>query len=674
MGESGSAGLAVTGGIRPFRFDVTAGAFPAGVVLQPTGEVSGVAAAAGTSSATVRVTDFLGRSSLQSVTLTAVVDSVVGTPPQLSNPRRLAGVVGFDISGTATAIYSVERSTDLFQWTTVLTTNAPAAQFPVVLPTTDAAAFFRVQGPAGGGYPLPIVAPIRVSPVLDSGVAVSADISPAGGTLSLTNSAGYVFTLTIPGAALEGPETITMTAVKSISDLPLSGGLRAAVSLDPEGLTFSQPVRLDITSPVGFPVKNTMGFGANQDGKEFALKHTFVTNHTATLYVWHFSLGGVGDGTAGDAQKQAANGPDNLADQYEQKGAAVLAACKADPSCNINDEKTLDGLSEIAIAQFDNVVKPALKQAVSDDSVLTPAIHGFLEWWHEVELLGLDRAGETDKVRLGRIQSRLAAGNSLASKAIYNALQKACKGCLQHDLNQIQKMMDLSRAAALLNYGDYLGEVMACVEKCLRFELHFRSAIELPTDLGIWTVKTESRVKLYLADQGVDITLFHGYVYLSGSARWDITDLQPPSLPFPASISSAPKSGRMSIPAFMLTLFKKRTSWIPGTGAVTTSIFQPDASMFLKATKSTPSENAKVSVLGIVQPLPDLFAPTFAAMHVNELLQQSDVAPPEWMPSFVLTGWAGSGAGDIILTRAYVQKLDEAVENTLIDLHHTPAQ
>ena len=674
VGEPGFAGLEALGGIRPLRFEVASGSLPAGLGLDPMGAVSGTATAVGTSSATVRVTDLLGRTSVQAISVTTVAADSASVAPLLSHPYWLAGKVGFDISGTATTTYTIERSIDLVHWTTAMTTNAPGAQFSLVLPSTNTVAFFRVKGPDGGGYPAPPVAPIGVTPVLDSATSSSGDLDPAGGTLGLTNSAGYVFTLTIPEGALAGPETITLTAVNSIGGLPLSGGLRAAVSLEPEGLAFFQPVRLDITSPTGFAANSTIGFGANQDGQEFALKLSFVTNNTATLYFWHFTMGGVGAGTSGDAQGQAANGPDNPGDSYQQQAAAALAECRADPNCDINDDKKLDELAEIAIGEFDNVVKPLLKQAVSDDTLLSPAIQGFLQWWRNVELLALDRAGKVNDVRQGRIQSRLAIGNSLASAALHNALTKACQGCLNHDITKIEKMLEIARAAALLNYGDYLPEIQACIAKCLRFELHFRSTFDLPTDLGTWTVKTEARVKLRLAENGVDIQMIHKYAYLSGSGSWDITDINPPSFPPPIVTIIAPKSGRMTIPAFMLKLYKQRTVWVPGTGAVTNWVLQPNATMFLKATKPTPSENAELFVVTFIQQLPDLFAPSFAAMHIHELVQQPGIAPPEWFPSFVMGGWAGQAGGDIILTRSYVQTLSEAVENTLIELHHTPAE
>jgi hypothetical protein len=645
------------------------------LALDSAGAITGTATAPGQSSLTIAVTDWLGRNSVQTLTLTRVQDSASGAPPQMLNARRLGGAITFDISGAAATPYTVLSSTDLVHWATAMTTNAPVAQFPVSLPISGAAMFFRVQGPAvTGGMPLPPVAPISITPVIDPATSVSADVSPVGGSLQLTNVDGYRFTLTFPDGALAGPETITMTAVTSVGGLPLSGGLRAAVSLEPEGLEFSQPVRLDITSPVGFAATRTIGFGANSNGMEFALTPSFLTNDTVTLYLWHFTLGGVGEGTVGDAQTQAANGPDSPSDRYQQQVAATLIACKADPSCDINGDAKLDELANELIGMFDNVVKPQLKQATADDSIVMAAVVTFLEWRKSVEAFSLDRPKKVNDIRYDRVQSRVAIGNSLAADALHNALQKACQACLQHDLAKIEKMIELVHAADLLSFGNYLPEVQQCIAKCLQFELHFRSTFELPTDAGIWTIKTEARVKLRLDEGGIGTYELHRYASLHGSGRWEITDIIFPTLT-PAVLSFAPKAGVMSIPIYMLKMYKQRTVWVPGTGPVTSSVLDPSATMYLKADAAAPSENATLAIPGIYsEPMADVFAPAFAAMHVNELVSSDPIAPPGWLPSFVMTGWTGPGGDDIIFTKVYIQKLDESVENTLIELHHTPGQ
>ena len=675
VGEAGFVPLQVTNGIRPMYFQVVSGSLPDGLALDSAGAITGTATAPGQSSLTIAVTDWLGRNSFQTLTLTRVQDSTSGARPQMLNVRRLGSAITFDISGAAATPYTVLSSTDLVHWATAMTTNAPVAQFPVSLPISGGTKFFRVQGPSvAGGMPLPPVAPIRITPVIDPTTSVSADVSPVGGSLQLTNVDGYRFTLTFPDGALAGPETITMTAVTSIGGLPLSGGLRAAVSLEPEGLEFSQPVRLDITSPVGFAATRTIGFGANSNGMEFALAPSFLTNDTVTLYLWHFTLGGVGEGTAGDAQTQAANGPDSPSDRYQQQVAASAAACKADPSCDIDGDAKLDELANELIGMFDNVVKPQLKQAVADDSVVMAAVVTFVEWRHSVELFSLDRPKKVNDMRYDRLQSRVAIGNALAADALHKALQKACQACLQHDLAKIEKMIELVHAADLLSYGNYMPEVKQCIAKCLQFELHFRSTFELPTDAGIWTIKTEARVKLRLNEEGVGTYELHRYAYLQGSGRWEITDIIFPTLT-PAVLSAAPKAGVMVIPIYMLKMYKQRTVWVPGTGPVTSSVLDPSATMYLKADSVVPSENATLTIPGIYSlPMADVFAPAFAAMHVNELVSSDPIAPPGWLPSFVMTGWTGPGGDDIIFTKVYIQKLDESVENTLIELHHTPGQ
>ena len=69
------------------------------------------------------------------------------------------------------------------------------------------------------------------------------------GALSVTNAAGWVWSLTIPGDALTEPQTITMTpfskADSSQSLLPITNG----VVLEPDGLQFCDGVTLTVVPP-----------------------------------------------------------------------------------------------------------------------------------------------------------------------------------------------------------------------------------------------------------------------------------------------------------------------------------------------------------------------------------------------------------------------------------------
>jgi hypothetical protein len=105
----------------------------------------------------------------------------------------------------------------------------------------------------------------------DAGRAVAAAIGPEGGTLEATAADGTRFTLTVPPAALDFSETITMTPALAVAGLPFSGGLAGAVSIEPAGLALYRPATLQIASPAQAPAPLSIGFAYHGAGERFHL-------------------------------------------------------------------------------------------------------------------------------------------------------------------------------------------------------------------------------------------------------------------------------------------------------------------------------------------------------------------------------------------------------------------
>jgi hypothetical protein len=363
--------LQTSNGVPPLTFELTSGTLPPGLSLDSEGSVSGQATSLGTCAATVQVVDFLGRSSMQTISLTTVPPDCPGEPPCLAYPGLQPGpVVACDLLCATGVQYVIETSLDLRNWSPLQTCNALTNRLSLVLPVQSGSAFFRARGP---GLPaLPPPHPLTVQPVLNTNVTASAWFSPLGGTLSLTNSAGYSLSLVLPPGALEGSETITMTEISQVGGLPLDNGLNVAVDLQPEGLWFVTPARLDITPPSGAQASNLAGFSAHSDGTEFALTPTFITNGTVSVWLGHFSMAGVGSGSAASMEAQAQNNvPSDPMAGYNQQIAQQLAGCQADPSCTLED--TLPQLLETEFQAFAQVVRPALTAAETDDTMLDAA-------------------------------------------------------------------------------------------------------------------------------------------------------------------------------------------------------------------------------------------------------------------------------------------------------------
>src|SRR5215510_4056893 len=84
--------------------------------------------------------------------------------------------------------------------------------------------------------PAPQSQGFKVAPTLDSDHAVTQVVPAGGGTVTATGSDGSKFTLIIPVNSLLSSARVKMTPVSAVGGLPLSGGLAAAVQLEPDGL------------------------------------------------------------------------------------------------------------------------------------------------------------------------------------------------------------------------------------------------------------------------------------------------------------------------------------------------------------------------------------------------------------------------------------------------------
>lgn len=444
--------LRTTNGARPIQFTLISGSLPPGLLLESDGALSGQATGAGTFDATVRLTDLLGQSTTQSLRIvTAQLPSFAA--PRLENvSRRVGSAVQFDVVGGAGADCVIERSSNLVNWTTFVTTNSPLNRLTVPAPLAGDATYFRVRGLNGS---LPPPNPRTVVPILNTNATASAELGWPGGALSLTNAAGYVFSLNVPPGALHRWEMITMTEIAQIQGLPLSGGLRAAVDLKPQGLIFRTPARLDITAPTALDPKTLIGFGAQADGSQFALRPAFVTNRTASLFLRHFSSAGAGEGTSSDSQSQSQGfPPDDPNSSAEQEAAAAMQGCRMDPSCDINSEETKAKLSEIYVKIADQVILPTLKtaSASTSDDALDQALFKWLDWAKQITTLGLvsDMDGGTTA---GELANRMRRATALASDGIVNGMTRACDQCRQHDLERMARVFRLAQMGELLGFG-----------------------------------------------------------------------------------------------------------------------------------------------------------------------------------------------------------------------------
>ena len=136
----------------------------------------------------------------------------------------------------------------------------------------------------------------QVTLTLNDAARVTAVVGSNGGTL-VTQQNGVRFTLSIPPGALTTNEAIVVTPIASIKGFPLDR-LLGAVHFAPEGLFFSHPAVLRLTFPETANLQGIAAFGASGTGENLHLTPFGADANGITIGVPHFSINGVGSGSA----------------------------------------------------------------------------------------------------------------------------------------------------------------------------------------------------------------------------------------------------------------------------------------------------------------------------------------------------------------------------------------
>ena len=206
----------------------------------------------------------------------------------LPNPPAALTRTWTQVSGPGTAMFATPNATS-----TTVTFDTPGV-YVLRLSASDGllTGSDTVSVTAGG-----------LDTVLDEPNTVEEEVGENGGELE-TESGGVQYKLTVPVAALADDTMITVTPVDDILNLPLfSGGLLAAVDLQPSGLVFDRPVRLTITMPAPVDPDGVLGFLLNDDGTQLDLASVEVDGSTVTIELDHFSTGGIAQATLSDFEQ-----------------------------------------------------------------------------------------------------------------------------------------------------------------------------------------------------------------------------------------------------------------------------------------------------------------------------------------------------------------------------------
>src|SRR5438552_4539432 len=337
-------------------------------------------------------------------------------------------------------------------------------------------------------------AAVNIGVILDTARATSAVIGTAGGTLNATAVNGTVFTLTIPQNALANDETITMTPVSQTTNLPFSGGMAAAVQLEPSGLRLFQMATLTIAMPTPIPPQAETPLAWHAGGSDMYLHPLLIDPTTTTFKLIHFSGVGVANGTDAERTAQENRIPCDIEGTLSQRLVPVLEVERqgellGQPSNpNLNEE-----LVEVLTDYYNFSIRPMMAVALQskDEDILYSAILRALGTIRQLQLFLNDK------------DLFLNSATEELSNFIAQALQiwsdNAFDLCIhEHKIEQLMEITQAERIAQLF-FGTSIDlGTQQKLDQCGSFELVFETTMHDTAFAGLasgtYTMHATARV------------------------------------------------------------------------------------------------------------------------------------------------------------------------------------
>lgn len=328
--------------------------------------------------------------------------------------------------------------------------SAPAGAAPSPAPGPGAA-------PPVSGYFTGPANPLDVQAHTDPSRRATTTIDSAGGVLETTGADGTHYRLIVPEGALLSPEQISMTPIRAVDGLPFSGGLAAGVQLEPSGLRFIDYVTVEITGHPPLAPERETGFLYQRDGLEFQLYPIEESAAKTTFRIIHFSGVGIASGTEAERNAQLLRTTRDVEGRFGQQLASYFHP----------DGIDLPGVEATLRAYHDQVLKPLVTAAASDDGVAMQAINRYLPWARMLELLF-----SSEEFMLAERQ----AMHDQWLEIIKNLAVKAHRRCIEQNRpEELPMILSWWRMLALMGLG---GELPAdAISSCARFELDFRAKV-----------------------------------------------------------------------------------------------------------------------------------------------------------------------------------------------------
>jgi hypothetical protein len=273
-----------------------------------------------------------------------------------------------------------------------------------------------------------------------------------------------------------------MTPMASAAGSPLSGGVAAAVQLQPEGLVLFQPATLTIEPATPIAPDQVTPIAWRNAGEGMIMYPPELGTSKLVLKLLHFS--GYGAGISNDrekaaiALKAALSAEDMLTSRegalFAREWAAELAGVRGDPQFADEQQMLLIEYYELELAYMVSYSLRSFALELKRDDLLRCAALKAIRFKERLAKLG-----------------RTSENNSMA-REIDSFLRKAFDILLQNAINRCENtpgptstadILSIDRQRSLLGIGGFtVGEVQNLAEKCASFELQFTSEMKGTTN------------------------------------------------------------------------------------------------------------------------------------------------------------------------------------------------
>src|SRR4051794_8891497 len=285
--------------------------------------------------------------------------------------------------------------------------------------------------------------PVNVSPRLDGANASSSPVSMSGGYAFAFGADGTTYTLVVPDGALTHDAEITMTPLAGVDSLPFSGGLVAGVQIDTDRLQLAKPAQLIIQRDGLAPSPSQVAFGFHDGGEglfvtPFGQRPAGYPDSAIAIPVLHGGGWGIANAAGPELDTQRSKPPVRTEDRLAQAVTGPGGPPAARPAARRAFD--IDTLRATARQMYDQVIRPEMTAAETNDAILPQASADAFGWMRTLVLLGVD----------DEFSGEFAQIMASLEKAVEHAYQKAKERCIAGDFTQVSKLISIERFRQLL--------------------------------------------------------------------------------------------------------------------------------------------------------------------------------------------------------------------------------